>query len=49
MNGKGSKTRPLSVKYETFADNWDNIKGFNKNKPPINPLDNKLVKKPHVK
>jgi hypothetical protein len=25
MNGKGSKTRPLSVSYETYADNFDNI------------------------
>ena len=31
MAGKGSKTRPLSVKYEEYADNFDNI--FRKDKP----------------
>ena len=31
MAGKGSKTRPLSVKYEEYADNFDNI--FRKPKP----------------
>lgn len=25
MNGKGSKPRPLSVPYETYSDNYDNI------------------------
>ena len=25
MNGKGSKSRPLSISYEKYADNWDNI------------------------
>lgn len=25
MNGKGSKQRPLSVSYETYADNFDSI------------------------
>ena len=25
MNGKGSKPRPLSVPYEAFAVNWDEI------------------------
>lgn len=28
MNGKGSKQRPLSVPYEKYSDNFDNI--FNK-------------------
>ena len=31
MAGKGSKTRPLSIKYEEYADNYDNI--FRKDKP----------------
>ena len=25
MNGKGSKPRPLSISYDQYADNWDNI------------------------
>lgn len=25
MNGKGSKSRPLSVSYDEYADNFDNI------------------------
>lgn len=25
MNGKGSKARPLSVSYDTYADNFDSI------------------------
>ena len=25
MNGKGSKQRPLSVSYDTYADNFDTI------------------------
>lgn len=25
MNGKGSKQRPLEVRYEEFATNWDRI------------------------
>ena len=25
QNGKGSKARPLSVSYETYGDNYDNI------------------------
>lgn len=25
MNGKGSKPRPLSVNYDEYAQNWDNI------------------------
>ena len=25
QNGKGSKVRPLSVSYETYGDNYDNI------------------------
>jgi len=25
MAGKGSKTRPLSIKYEEYADNFDSI------------------------
>jgi hypothetical protein len=31
-NGKGSKPRPLSVSYNKYADNFDNIKGMGKNK-----------------
>ena len=31
MAGNGSKTRPLSIKYEEYADNYDNI--FRKDKP----------------
>ena len=27
MNGKGSKPRPLSISYQEFADNWENIFG----------------------
>ena len=33
QNGKGSKPRPLSVSYDKYADNFDNIKGMGKNKP----------------
>ena len=33
QNGKGSKPRPLSVSYNKYADNFDNIKGMGKNKP----------------
>lgn len=43
MAGKGSKTRPLSIKYEEYADNFDNI--FRKKpvkdtlvEPPKDPL-----------
>jgi hypothetical protein len=25
MSGKGSKPRPLSVSYDTYKDNWDEI------------------------
>jgi hypothetical protein len=25
MNGKGSKPRPFSVKYEKYAENWDSV------------------------
>lgn len=25
QNGKGSKSRPYSVKYLTYCENWDNI------------------------
>ena len=25
MNGEGSKSRSLSISYEEYADNWDNI------------------------
>jgi uncharacterized membrane protein (UPF0127 family) len=25
MNGKGSKPRPLSISYDEYSDNWDNI------------------------
>ena len=32
QNGKGSKPRPLSVSYNKYADNFDNIKGMGKNK-----------------
>ena len=46
MNGKGSKPRPLSVKYDEFAANWDNIKGIGKNKPTEKPVE---TKKPHEK
>ena len=31
MAGKGSKARPLSIKYEEYADNFDSI--FRKPKP----------------
>jgi hypothetical protein len=41
QNGKGSKPRPLSVSYNKYADNFDNIKGMSKNKP----LQDKPTKK----
>jgi hypothetical protein len=41
QNGKGSKPRPLSVSYNKYADNFDNIKRMGKNKP----LQNKSTKK----
>lgn len=25
QNGKGSKSRPFSVKYSQYCENWDNI------------------------
>lgn len=31
QNGKGSKPRPLSVSYEKYGNNYDDI--FRKNKP----------------
>ena len=31
QNGKGSKSRPLSVSYKTYGDNFDGI--FRKSKP----------------
>ena len=30
MNGKGSKPRPLSIKYQQYAENWEAI--FSKQK-----------------
>jgi len=40
MNGKGSKPRPFSVKYDQYCDNWDNI--FNQKNVivPLKTLDN---------
>lgn len=49
MNGKGSKPRPLSVKYDDFAANWDNIKGLGKNKPIVKTQVPVQTKKPHDK
>jgi hypothetical protein len=46
MAGKGSKTRPLSIKYEEYADNFDNI--FRKDKPKpeeVKPVVVREVKK----
>ena len=45
MNGKGSKQRPLSVPYEKYSDNFDNI--FRKDKPK--PEEEKLVAVKEVK
>ena len=41
QNGKGSKPRPLSVSYDKYADNFDNIKGMGKNKPASKKKTNK--------
>ena len=40
MNGKGSKSRPFSVKYDQYSKNWDNI--FNQKNiiVPLKTLDN---------
>lgn len=40
MNGKGSKPRPFSVKYDQYCENWDNI--FNQKSViiPLKTLDN---------
>jgi len=40
MNGKGSKPRPFSVKYDQYSENWDNI--FNQKSVivPLKTLDN---------
>lgn len=40
MNGKGSKSRPFSVKYDQYCENWDNI--FNQKSVivPLKTLDN---------
>lgn len=39
MNGKGSKPRPLSVSYDRYAQNWENI--FSKKVTiPVKTLDN---------
>lgn len=40
MNGKGSKPRPFSVKYDQYCENWDNI--FNQKNiiVPLKTLDN---------
>jgi|LakMenE18May11ns_1017448.scaffolds.fasta_scaffold9945630_5 hypothetical protein len=40
MNGKGSKPRPFSVKYDQYSENWDNI--FNQKNVivPLKTLDN---------
>lgn len=48
MAGKGSKTRPLSIKYEEYADNYDNI--FRKDKPkPETTLKEVKINKPTSK
>jgi hypothetical protein len=38
-NGKGSKARPLSISYEEYSKNWENI--FRKNKKAKNAKNNK--------
>ena len=40
MNGKGTKPRPISVKYNQYSENWDNI--FNQKNiiVPLKTLDN---------
>jgi hypothetical protein len=34
MNGKGSKPRPFSIKYQQYAENWDSV--FSKKKDKEN-------------
>jgi hypothetical protein len=35
MNGKGSKPRPFSIKYQQYAENWDNIFSKEKENKPL--------------
>ncbi len=39
MSGKGSSPRPLSVTYEEYESNWDNIFG----KKPVEYTDDRLL------
>jgi hypothetical protein len=40
MNGKGSKPRPFSIKYDQYCDNWDNIFNQKNVMVPLKTLDN---------
>jgi hypothetical protein len=41
-NGKGSKSRPYSVPYTDYCNNWDNI--FKKKKPVVSFDPNQKIK-----
>lgn len=43
QNGKGSKSRPFSVKYSQYCENWDNI--FKKDKTKVDKNDKQSNKK----
>jgi hypothetical protein len=42
MNGKGSKPRPFSIKYQQYAENWDVIFSKEKEKKPLTSNEREL-------